>query len=176
MKFLRTPVPAVVRAAGALLALFVVLGGVAWAVKSGETKSPSVRNSITLTFSADGADHELFKIGRSTVIAVCNAIPSNSPENPGGIGTGLGLIPGPDGATLVNSGVPGAGEGTGGALVLGPGQNAGFLEFGADAGAVNGGEASFAIFDGGGTSASGTAAILADDPNERCVVTVQVAG
>lgn len=149
--------------AAAVLALFVVLGGVAWAVKSGETKSPRVRDAITLTFPADGTSHELFSIGDSTLSASCGPV---------------------DTATNTMVRKIGVTAGSQGAVI---GNEEGFEEVAANdsevllldeppASGIDFAQVTFAVFDGGGQAASGTAAVLTDPANNRCRVTAQAAG
>lgn len=155
------------------LLVFAAVGGAAWAAKSGEVEGPKVDHARTVTFSPDesldvAAAHELFTIGGSTVFAQCWA------ETDGGTGAAMAVMPGPDGAVVVNFDEA--------SLVVGPNQPTPFIEFAVGPGAANGHKRSFAVFDGGfdsapvGASASGTAALFADDLNERCVATAQAAG
>ena len=126
----------------------------------------SLPSAATLTFSADDAIHQLFEIGGSRVFARCGPADPGGPEA-GGIARRVGVIAGPQGAVLV---------GEGGFSVLAPNQEDVFLLDEVPPGGVNPTLGFFAVFDGGGTSASGTAALLADPPNNRCVATAQAAG
>jgi hypothetical protein len=167
--------PKIVVLAGLLV--FAAVGGAAWAAQSGEVKGPSVDRAKTLTFKPDAdldtaVNHTLFTIGKSTVFAACWRLPETDPSpEAGGIGVAVALRGGPDEAFLVTDL---------GALPSGPGPGPPgpqpFVEFAVGPGEVNGGVRSFAVFDGGGASASGTASFLVDEPNERCVATAQVAG
>jgi hypothetical protein len=134
------------------------------------TLNISTPSAITLTFSADDANHQLFTIGGSSVFARCGPADPGGPEA-GGIRRTLGVIAGGQGAVLV-----GEGGGFSAFSVLAPNEEGVFLFDEVPPGAVNPALVSFGIFDGGGTSASGTAALLADPPNNRCVATAQAAG
>ena len=162
LRYLR-PSPAMVVAIGALV---LAMAGGTWAV----TKERRVVGTTTLTIStSEAGPHQLFRVGTSTVSAICEEADPNGPEA-GGIKRGFSLQTGPDGAFVVTGD-----GGDGGAIPPNEGDVFGLFDE-IPPGAVRGALISFAIFDGGGSSASGTAALMADPDNDRCTVTAQVAG
>src|SRR5439155_24273471 len=67
----RMPSRARIAIAIALLALFVALGGGAWAVQNPKSQGVSRAASVVLTRDATDVSHTLFTIGRVTVTAHC---------------------------------------------------------------------------------------------------------
>jgi hypothetical protein len=130
----------------------------------------STPSAATLSFSADDANHQLFEIGGSRLVAGCGPADPGGPEA-GGIRRRLGIIAGAQGAVIV-----GEGGGFSSFSVLAANDQEVLLFDEVPPGSVNPGFVSFAVFDGGGTAASGTAALLADPPNNRCVATAQAGG
>lgn len=138
-------------------------GSVAWAAKGGDARGPAVKSAFTLTFTADGVRRDLVKIGTSTVWAACE-------PGQGMMGRRMHLEAGPQGAVIATENaseeVP---PNTSSNHFIGPG----LIE--APSG-VQAEHESFAVFDGGGTSVSGTHGLMTDVPNNRCTATIQIAG